>query len=95
MFTEGAFMRESRKFVFIVIALIALIFGGTLGYLFLLDVSVIDALYMTIITISTVGYQEVAEMTDASKLFSIFLIFLITSFCIIANNKKYTVITIC
>ncbi|TCT14043.1 voltage-gated potassium channel [Natranaerovirga pectinivora] len=67
-------MRESRKFIFIVLALIFLIIGGTLGYLFLLGVSFIDALYMTIITISTVGYQEVAEMTDASKLFSIFLI---------------------
>lgn len=52
-----------------------LIVIGTAGYGLLLGVSFIDALYMTVITISTVGYQEVTEMTPAAKLFSIGLIF--------------------
>ncbi|MFA6801363.1 MAG: potassium channel protein [Acholeplasmataceae bacterium] len=51
-----------------------LIFSATLGYMLILDLSFIDGLYMTIITISTVGYREVAEMTDAAKIFSIFVI---------------------
>ncbi len=59
--------------VFILLLLIAL---GALGYRYLLDVLWLDALYMTIITISTVGYQEVALMTPSAKLFSIVLIFL-------------------
>ena len=58
-------------FVFI---LIAIVLFGVLGYGLLLDVGFIDALYMTIITISTVGYTEVAAMTPEAKLFSIVLI---------------------
>lgn len=54
---------------------IALIFVGIIGYSTLLQISFVDAVYMTIITISTVGYKEVAEMNAASKLFSIFIIF--------------------
>jgi len=49
---------------------------GTIGYMYLLNVPVIDALYMTVITISTVGYTEVGEMTPSAQLFSIVIIFL-------------------
>ncbi len=41
----------------------------------LLKVGFVDALYMTIITISTVGYGEVGVMNEAAKLFSILIIF--------------------
>lgn len=34
------------------------------------DFNFIDALYMTIITVSTVGYGEVEELTDGGKLFT-------------------------
>ncbi len=69
-------MEINRKFNFVVTMLIALILTGTIGYKFLLDVSIIDALYMTVITISTVGYAEVATMNANAKIFSIFIIFL-------------------
>lgn len=68
-------MRELRKFVIIFMVLSTLIVVGTIGYRYLLDVSIIDALYMTVITISTVGYSEVGIMNTAAKLFSIFVIF--------------------
>ncbi|PKM64454.1 MAG: potassium channel protein [Firmicutes bacterium HGW-Firmicutes-20] len=54
--------------------LLLLVLTGTLGYRKFLSVSWTDALYMTIITISTVGYQEVAPMTSSAKLFSVALI---------------------
>ena len=38
------------------------------------DYSFVDALYMTVITITTVGYGEVHPFTDADKIFSVFLI---------------------
>ncbi|NLM78052.1 MAG: two pore domain potassium channel family protein [Ruminococcaceae bacterium] len=53
----------------------SLIFIGVIGYSVMLQISFIDAVYMTIITISTVGYKEVAEMNAAAKLLSIFIIF--------------------
>lgn len=68
-------MRNKQKLFRIVFWLIAVILAGTLGYILLLRVDFIDALYMTIITISTVGFGEVGPMTDAAKLFTIFLIF--------------------
>lgn len=56
--------------------LFTLILTGIIGYSYLLDLNFIDALYMTVITISTVGYAEVGLMDNEAKLFSIFLIFL-------------------
>ena len=48
---------------------------GTLGYKFISDsYSWIEALYMTIITTTTVGFGEVHPSGDTEKLFTIFLI---------------------
>lgn len=45
-----------------------------IGYMLILDIGFVDALYMTVITISTVGYTEVAQMTETAKLFSVIVI---------------------
>jgi voltage-gated potassium channel len=68
-------MKTNNKFITIIFLLAAVIVIGVLGYMLLLNVGFIDALYMTVITISTVGYGEVRPMTDPAKVFSIFLIF--------------------
>lgn len=47
---------------------------GVLGNMVLLKVDFVDALYMTVITISTVGFGEVGTTSDASELFSVFMI---------------------
>ncbi len=44
------------------------------GFMWLEGYSLIDALYMTVITISTVGYGEVAPLSDAGKIFTSVLI---------------------
>jgi voltage-gated potassium channel len=49
---------------------------GTAGYVVVQDLSWVDALYMTVITISTVGYKEVAPLGTEAKLFTIVLIFM-------------------
>lgn len=54
---------------------ISIIIIGTIGYMFLLNITVVDALYMTVITISTVGYSEVAPMTTQARFFNMFIIF--------------------
>ncbi|MBU1094490.1 MAG: potassium channel protein [Firmicutes bacterium] len=63
-------MKVKKIFIWIAI-MVVLIAGATIGYILILDLSFIDALYMTIITISTVGYREVAEMNTLAKWFSI------------------------
>ena len=47
---------------------------GTLGYLVIEGWSPLDAFYMTVITISTVGYDEVHPLSPAGKVFTTTLI---------------------
>ncbi len=44
---------------------------GTLGYVWIERVSVLDALYMVAITITTVGFSEVFELSPASRILTI------------------------
>src|SRR5919106_2767570 len=40
---------------------------GTLGYMLFFDWSISDALYMTVITLTTEGYREVRELDDSGR----------------------------
>ena len=68
---------ETSKHLIISTALSAIIIAtGTLGYMFLEGWGILDALYMTVITISTVGFMEVKPMGDTGHVFTIFLVFI-------------------
>ena len=54
--------------------LFLLLTSGTLGYRLIEGWSWTDCLYMTVITISTVGYREIAPLGTAGKLFTMGLI---------------------
>ena len=54
-----------RQIRFAAWALAAIILIGTLGYMLLLGWPFLDALYMTIISVTTVGYKEVHDLSDA------------------------------
>lgn len=60
-----------------IIMLIFLIIIGTAGYHLILKTDFLESLYMTVITISTVGFREGAGMgaSDGAKVFTILLIF--------------------
>jgi voltage-gated potassium channel len=57
-----------------VIILASIIAAGTIGYMLIEGWSPSDAIYMTLITISTVGYGEVHPLSEAGRIFTIFLI---------------------
>lgn len=58
-----------------ILLLVALIMAiGTLGYILLSHYSFIDALYMTVITVTTVGFGELRPFSPEEKVFTIFLI---------------------
>jgi len=54
--------------------LLGLLFVGTTGYVFIEGWSPFDSLYMTVITIATVGYREVGDLSHPGKIFTIFII---------------------
>jgi voltage-gated potassium channel len=56
------------------IAIIGVISFGTAGYVIIEGWSVFDSLYMTIITLTTVGYEEVHSLSNTGKTFTIFLV---------------------
>ena len=66
------------KVYYAIFLLILIIFIGTIGFMIVEGWTFFESFYMTIITISTVGFNEVHSMSDAGKLFTSFLI--ITSF---------------
>ena len=53
---------------------IILLITGTIGYVIIEDYSALEALFMTTITLSTVGYSETKPLHDAGRIFTIFLI---------------------
>jgi voltage-gated potassium channel len=54
--------------------LVMVLLFGVLGYRFLSDYTWIDAFYMTIITVTTVGFSEVRPLDTEAKIFTVVLI---------------------
>lgn len=69
-------MEEKRKLKLVLYAFAFLLIFGKIGYKILLQIDWIDAFYMTVITISTVGFGEIGTTSNASEIFSVLMIFL-------------------
>jgi len=67
--------RLRNRLLLIVISLAVTIAGGTIGFIVIEGYPPFDAFYMTIITISTVGYTEIHPLSHAGRVFNSFLIF--------------------
>ena len=71
---------DSLRHLRIAVALLVLIVAtGTFGYNLIEHWPLFDALYMTVITLSTVGFKEVHELSAEGKLFTVILIICGTS----------------
>ncbi len=68
--TSGA-----KLFLYSALALAAVVMAGTAGYCRLEGWNILDSLFMTVITITTIGYGEVHRLDRTGKIFSIILIF--------------------
>ena len=66
--------RVRRQFIFSLVLIVVVIFFGTAGYVILEKWTAFDALYMTITTITTVGYREVHDLSDTGRVFTLVLI---------------------
>ena len=69
--------RENLVSIIRSVALLAAVLAiGVTGYSVLEGWSFLNSLYMTVITIATVGYREAEQPSDAGKIFTIVLIFI-------------------
>ncbi len=69
-------MERSSHLILSFTLLILLIASGCIGYMVLEEWSFADALYMTVITLATVGYGEVHKVSEMGRYFTVILIFL-------------------
>ncbi|MFC2148228.1 potassium channel family protein [Bacteroidota bacterium] len=68
-------IRLFRSKIYIAIALmLSVLLVGSLGYHFIAKLSWLNAFYMTIITVTTVGFNEVGPLETEGKIFTVFLI---------------------
>ena len=67
-------MESEKKLKIALGALLIVILIGTLGYSLIERWNVLDSLYMSVITIATVGYKEVNPLSFTGKVFTIFYI---------------------
>ena len=63
-----------KRLIFAVFLLFVVIITGTIGYILIEKWNFLDSIYMTIITIATVGFHEVGELTLFGRIFTIGLI---------------------
>ncbi|SRR6056297_98991 len=67
--------RANFRSVYYALTLLAgVVVVGTIGFIFIEGYSFIDAFFMTIITMSTVGFNEVQPLSQAGQIFTSFLI---------------------
>ena len=67
-------MNPMRRLLWGICAFVLIVIIGVIGYEVIEGWSFIDALYMTVTTITTVGFAEVHPLSFAGRIFTIFLI---------------------
>ena len=67
-------VEPQRRLLVAALLLSALVVLGVAGFMLIEGWSFLDALYMTVTTITTVGFQEVQPLSDGGRIFTVFLI---------------------
>jgi voltage-gated potassium channel len=65
---------RTTHLVIVILLAMFLVGLGTAGYMVIEDWNVLDSLYMTVITLSTIGYGEVNPVSQAGRIFTLVLI---------------------
>jgi voltage-gated potassium channel len=77
-------IKNYSPFLFPLLLLLTIIFTGALFYHFHESARWVDAFYMTVITVATVGFGEIFPLSDTGRIFTAFLI--LSSFGIFAYS---------
>jgi len=67
--------KDVRRLIIALGLILGIVAIGTIGYILTANLDPLNALYMTVITISTVGYGELGQVGKDTRIFTILLIF--------------------
>ncbi len=67
-------MDDEHRFNILISTVIVTLLIGTLFYNFVEGWNVLDSMYFSVITLTTVGYGDLAPITDAGKIFTSFYV---------------------
>jgi voltage-gated potassium channel len=85
--------RLTRRFLYILLAIAATLSIGTVGFTVVDGYPPFDAFYMTLTTMTTVGYGEIHPLSHAGRVFNSFLIFFgVTTIFIAIGAMTQTII---
>lgn len=83
IFFWSPLVRDSALLIFVLLI-------GVIGFYWVEDYySLFDSLYMTVITLSTVGYSEVGNLSAEGKIFTVF--FILFGFIVVAVALRFIV----
>ena len=69
------FFKKNIQFIFLICLFVTVIAIDVTGYMLIEKVDLTDALHMTVISITTVGFGEVFELSQAGRIFTYFVLF--------------------
>src|SRR5665811_673535 len=85
--------RLTRRFVLIAVAIVTTLSIGTIGFTVIDGYPPFDAFYMTLTTMTTVGYGEIHPLSHAGRIFNSFLIvFGVTTIFIAIGAMTQTIV---
>jgi voltage-gated potassium channel len=85
--------RPARRFLLVSLAILATLVIGTIGFTVISGYPVFDAFYMTLTTMTTVGYGEIHPLDRAGRIFnSFFIIFGVSTIFIGVGAMAQTIL---